>query len=331
MTLIPVTVQHDRAAGTVLASAAGDALGAPYEFGPSLAPDVAVTMKGGGAFGFAPGEWTDDTQMALAVLTALADPDPGANDPVPAVEAGFRAWFASGPADVGTQTTAVLSTPGPLTVAAVTYAEGHPNSAAGNGSLMRTGPVALAHPGDRRAIAALARQVSALTHADRDCADACILWSLAIDHAIHHAPTDHAYDWAGAMRLGLTLLDRDRAQRWSGLISDAVSPGAQPVDFPKNGWVVHAFQAALSAIVSTPVPPGDDARSHLPLALAHAVRAGGDTDTVAAIAGALLGARWGASAVPAIWRLDLHGRRIYGQPLLTADDLDDLARRAYTS
>ena len=106
MTTIPVTVQQDRAAGTVLASAAGDALGAPYEFGPALPADVAVTMKGGGAFGFAPGEWTDDTQMALAVLTALADPDPRATDPLPAVEAGFRAWFASGPADVGTQTTA---------------------------------------------------------------------------------------------------------------------------------------------------------------------------------------------------------------------------------
>jgi len=330
MTAVPAAVQQDRAAGAVLASAAGDALGAPYEFGPPLDASVAVTMKGGGAFGFAPGEWTDDTQMALAVLTALAEPDPRSSTPVPAVEAGFRAWFASGPADVGTQTTAVLSTPGPLAVAASTYAEGHPNSAAGNGSLMRTGPVALAHPGDRRAIAALARQVSALTHSDPDCADACILWSLAIDHAIHHAPTDGAYDWAGAMQLGLTLLERDRAQRWNGLIADAVSRGAQPVDFPKNGWVVHAFQAALAAIVSTPVSDAGDASSHLPLALAHAVRAGGDTDTVAAIAGSLLGARWGASAVPVIWRLDLHGRRIYGQPLLTADDLEDLARRAFT-
>lgn len=54
-----------------------------------------------------------------------------------------------------------------------------------------------------------------------------------------------------------------------------------------------------------------------------AVRAGNDTDTVAAIAGALLGARYGASAVPAGWRAQVHG-----WPGLRADDLVDLARRA---
>jgi ADP-ribosylglycohydrolase len=56
--------------------------------------------------------------------------------------------------------------------------------------------------------------------------------------------------------------------------------------------------------------------------LHEAIRAGGDTDTVAAIAGSLLGARWGATAIPAEWRSMLHSR--YGH---TAADLQRLALR----
>jgi hypothetical protein len=91
---------------------------------------------------------------------------------------------------------------------------------------------------------------------------------------------------------------------------------------------VHAFQAALSAIVTTPVPAGPAAPAHLDAALAAAVRAGGDTDTVAAIAGSLLGARWGATAVRLGHRRLLHGARVYGRPLLVADDLDAMGRLA---
>lgn len=321
---VPTPVAADRAVGAVLGSAAGDALGAHYEFGPALPADEPVEMIGEGPFDWAPGEWTDDTQMALAILGVLAD---GSTD-TGRVEAAFRRWFDSGPADVGVQTSAVLSQSVPLTVAARRRYEAQPSSSAGNGSLMRTGPVALAHPGDPDAIAALARDLSALTHADPDCGDACVLWSVAIDHTIHHAPpSDQPWDWAAPLRSALDHLDPERRDRWAALIDEAAV--AQPVEFPKNGWVVHAFQTALAAICSTTVPQGHAAARHLQLALEHAVRAGGDTDTVAAIAGAMLGARWGATAVPFGWRRALHGRRTYDQASLTAADLDRLARLAY--
>jgi protein-tyrosine phosphatase len=89
--------------------------------------------------------------------------------------------------------------------------------------------------------------------------------------------------------------------------------------------VVAALQAAWSAIKTTPVPDDDPAAdvfraNHLRLALDAAVRAGHDTDTVAAIAGALLGAACGASAVPLQWRMLLHG-----WPDATAHDLVVLA------
>ena len=94
-----------------------------------------------------------------------------------------------------------------------------------------------------------------------------------------------------------------------------------------NGWVVEALQGAWSAITTTPIPQDDSAKGvfrvdHLGLALDAAVRGGGDTDTVAAIAGGLLGAAHGASVVPAEWR-----RLLHGWPGLGTRDLVALATR----
>lgn len=317
------SVVVDRAVGVVVGSAAGDALGAGYEFGPSMSPDTVVGMVGGGPFGWASGEWTDDTQMALGILSVIAT---GSTDPS-AVGAEFRAWYDSGPADVGNQTRSVLSSPGDLASVSAEYAARHPNSSAGNGSLMRTGPVALAHPGDPVAIAGLARNVSALTHAYPDCEDACVLWSVAIDHTIHHAPaSNEPWDWTRPLLLALDQIDKGRRDRWAALITEASS--SPPTVFTNNGWVIHAFQAAVAALCSTPVPTGPAAGRHLQVALETAVRAGGDTDTVAAIAGSMLGARWGATAVPLHWRRLLHGRGAALETELRVADLDRLARLA---
>jgi protein-tyrosine phosphatase len=91
---------------------------------------------------------------------------------------------------------------------------------------------------------------------------------------------------------------------WAGVLAEAEAK--PPSAFTTNGWVVGALQAAWAAIRQTPVPD-DEPWRHLPDALGTAIGIGHDTDTVGAIAGALLGARWGASAVPAEWRRILHG------------------------
>jgi len=188
---------------------------------------------------------------------------------------------------------------------------------AGNGSLMRTAPVALAYLNDRHGLIGAARTVSELTHHDPDAGDACVLWTVAIRHAVVTGEID--------LGVGLTFLAADQQQRWSALIDAAEK--SKPADFPNNGWVVAALQAAWSAIATTPVPTDDPAAGvfradHLRLALDAAVRCGNDTDTVAAIAGGLLGAAYGASAVPAEWRRVLHG-----WPGLTSRGLGDLATR----
>jgi hypothetical protein len=116
-------------------------------------------------------------------------------------------------------------------------------------------------------------------------------------------------------RAGLPRLPAAGRGTWARRLEEAER--ARPRDFSRNGWVVQALQGAWSAIAATPVPRDDPAggtfrADHLRLALEAAVRGGRDADTVAAIAGGLLGAAYGASAVPASWRLELNGWPGYG-------------------
>jgi len=305
--------QLDRACGVLLATAAGDALGAGYEFGPPLPPEAPVTMKGGGSFGWAPGEWTDDTSMALAIAeTAAAGADLRTVPAQDAITARWAAW-AREAKDVGNQTSAVLSAVrhGTAAEALAASRDLHERTGrtAGNGSLMRTAPVALAFLGDPQGLTEAAAAVSALTHFDEEAGEACVLWCHAIRHAVLTGDLD--------ARAGLGRLPAPSRGKWTQRLADAEH--ARPQDFSRNGWVVEALQAAWCAIATTPVPAPDRA-GHLRLALENAVRGGRDADTVAAIAGGLLGACHGASAVPGPWRLALHG-----WPGLTSPDLITLA------
>ncbi|OYN89438.1 ADP-ribosylglycohydrolase family protein [Parenemella sanctibonifatiensis] len=306
-------VDLDRAAGAVLGSAAGDALGSQYEFGPSLPDEVAIEF-GAGVFGHAVGEWTDDTSMAVPILQALARGE-SLNDSavLGRVLAEWREWSRTAK-DVGAQTRAVFERlPGRASEdVARAAAEAHHHRSGrsgGNGSLMRTGPVALGYLADgaEPALVDAAVRVAQLTHWEPDNADAVVLWCLAIRQAIRVGVVD--------VRAGLRHLPSDRRDRWSALIDEALAEGAHPRDFGTgNGWVVRAFQGALAAVAGA---------GSLPDALERAVRGGHDTDTVAAIAGSLAGARYGASAVPAQWRSLLHG-----WPGCRADDLVEFAALA---
>jgi ADP-ribosyl-[dinitrogen reductase] hydrolase len=299
----------DRIAGVLLGAAAGDALGVPYEYGSRALPGPGeqARMLGGGLGGDAPGQWSDDTEMTCVIAQVGAGgADLRDESALDAVAAGFLRWHADGPADIGVQTRSVLRPLQGISEggaaarmrARATDVHAATGRSGGNGSLMRTAPVALAHLGDSAAIAAAARAVSALTHHDPQAGDACALWCLAIDHAVRTGEID--------IRIGLDHVGPE----WAALLDEAER--ATPDRFAgSNGWVVAALQAAWSAIVQT---------DGLVAGLQAAVRGGGDTDTVAAIAGALLGAAYGASAVPGEWREMLHG-----WPGLRADDLVRLA------
>jgi len=306
------TVQRDRACGVLLATAAGDALGAGYEFGPPLPDDAPVTMRGGGGFNWAPGEWTDDTAMAIAIAeVAATGADLRGLDAEDQIVARWVGWSRTAP-DVGVQTSQVLGlvhsggVSGAAAAALAASADLHEKTGhtAGNGSLMRTAPVALAYLDDPVALAEAAMAVSALTHFDRSAGEACALWCLAIRHAVLTGELD--------ARAGLGYLPARTVDVWAARLVEAER--SRPSDFSRNGWVVEALQGAWCAIATAAAPrPGDgpegggSQRGRVRHALENAVRGGRDTDTVAAIAGGLVGAACGASAVPADWRSAVHG------------------------
>lgn len=313
-------IRRDRAAGVLLATAAGDALGAPFEFGPPQPASAPVEMTGGGPW--EAGEWTDDTAMAVAIAEAAADGlDLRTSEAQDRIVARWYEW-SRGAKDVGIQTRAVLSDVGPTGGSAAARASAETlhrqtGRSGGNGSLMRTAPVALAYLDDEAGLIEAATSLSTLTHFDPEAAEACVLWCLAIRHAVLTGGLD--------VRVGLGTLPADRAEVWRTRINAAEQ--STPPDFDRNGWVVEALQAVWSAIATTPVPVDDPSAAvfraeHLRLALQTAVRGGRDADTVAAIAGGLLGAAYGASAVPWQWRRVLHG-----WPGIGSRDLVDLAGR----
>ncbi len=294
----------DRAVGAVLGLACGDALGAPFEFGPPLDPDVRVAMIGGGPFNSEVGEWTDDTAMTIPILRAAQG---GADlEAEPALDAIVGAWidWARTAPDVGNQTRAVLSACEPTAASAETEAQvfhlEHGRSA-GNGSLMRTGPVALPYLLDEtpERVARVARRIGGLTHWEADAGDGCVLWSVAIWGAIR---TGHV-----SLADALAWLPDERRDTWRARIADAT--GARPRDFAEgNGWVVRSVQGAWAAMTSAGCTDGGTVSAdQLRAGIDAAVRGGRDTDTVAAIAGTLLGAAAGASALPAEWTDPLHG------------------------
>lgn len=302
----------NRAAGVLLGQAIGDALGVPYEFAAQIKPGQA-RMIGGGLGPYEPGEWSDDTQMAAAIARVTAS---GADlltaDGLDAVAQGFLDWQAHGATDIGAQTSGVLWAArrghGPLAERMTSAALGSARQGrAGNGALMRTGIVGLVALDDRDRTAEVARRVSALTHADDRCLDSCVLWSEAVRVAVGEGRLD--------LRGGLDLLPATRRARWRAIIDAAETQ--EPGHFTPNGFTVTAMQAAWSAIHSTRHIEGPD---HVEATLQAAIAIGTDTDTVAAIAGALLGAMYGVSGL----RTD-YTRRVHGWPGLRSLDLIQLA------
>ena len=308
----------DRIEGVLLASACGDALGVPYEFGSvPLAAGEAPRMIGGGLGPYAPGEWSDDTQMAVVLAQVAARQGLGDEAALDAVIDGWVAWLAEGASDVGTQTRQVLGSlpalpagPGSAARARAAALDLHRRTGrtAGNGSLMRTAPVALACLDDPPALTVLARTVSDLTHPDPLAGDACVLWCHAIRFAVLTGTMPDLADVA-------VELPTERRDEWAAWLAAAQT--RPPAAFAPNGYVVTALQAAWSA-VRHPA----DGDSPLVGSLSAAVHAGDDTDTVAA--GSLLGPYWGASSLPGDWVVGIHG-----WPDLRADGLRDLARKVY--
>jgi ADP-ribosylglycohydrolase len=282
--------RRDRALGAVFGLATGDAVGEPYEFKPPITDKTPLVMDTTSSHH--PGLWTDDTAMAIGIMQAwVKNGNIASSQGQDELIAIWRKWCESA-VDSGFQTRSVLFSLDELTADRALKAsfEHHEKvgRSGGNGSLMRTAPLAFLNGSDEE-VARVTRQVSKLTHWDDEAAEACIIWVFAIRHAIKTRELD--------FESGFDYIPEDAKDKWRGYLEEAKNN--PPVHFENNGWVVSAFKAAASAVII--------GEYSFVTGIEAAVRAGYDTDTVAAIAGSLLGALHGLSRIPENWVEQLHG------------------------
>jgi ADP-ribosylglycohydrolase len=274
--------QRERAIGSILGLAVGDALGAPFEFRrrdriPSPLPAFELPW-----LRFPPGTWTDDTALARNLWRSLIDHD-GALD-VEDVRARHRAWLDGGPPDVGNQTALALRETGPEPARAVFERRG-PEVSAGNGSVMYCAPLGVVRAGAPERLFEEAPALSRVTHWDGRCQTACLAVTLATAALMTGDPPDRAV--VGAVE---AVADRDGAEELEFLAGEAGR--SRQIDGPGQGFCL--FTAGIALQVAGEGLGFEEG-------LRHVVSLGGDTDTNAAVAGALLGAAHGVAAIPAAW------------------------------
>ncbi len=286
------TAWAHRVVGCVVGSAVGDALGAPFEFGPpgqwtARGFDGAGEMIGGGGFGWAPGQFTDDTEMAAIVAESLLACDGfDADDQLHR----FRAWGRVA-SDVGNLTREVLAN-GLLADAAAmdVLRRRDGRHTAGNGSIMRAAPGAVRFAAlGRDATMEAGRRLSAVTHADPLCQ-----WAVAIQHEIVRCLLNGDHIDA-AVASALEPLPSEATDVYVPLLDPAWTPS---MGGPGNGSAMGALAQAVWSL-----------RRHgtYEEVVAAVIDLGDDTDSVAAVAGALAGARFGVNAIPVRWLAPLHG------------------------
>jgi ADP-ribosylglycohydrolase len=282
-----------RAQGCLLGQCAGDALGSRVE--ALSAAEIAARHPGGvrdladgGAWSTLAGQPTDDTELALALARCLARA--GRHD-VEAVASAYAWWLRTNPFDVGNTTRAALvaaagAPPGGVAAAARAAADA---ASQANGALMRVSPLGIfGHAAPSGVVAGWARDDAALTHPHAACRDASAVYAVAVAHAVATGAAPdavHAYALAWARGAGVyaPLIDALRA----------AAASRPPADYQgRMGWVVTAFHNAFYQLL---------AARDVEAGIIDTVARGGDTDTTAAIAGALLGAVHGRDAVPWRW------------------------------
>ncbi|MGK9170161.1 ADP-ribosylglycohydrolase family protein [Inquilinus limosus] len=272
----------DRARGALVGLAVGDALGTTLEFSARDSQPHHREMTGGGPFGLEPGQWTDDTSMALALADSLiARGGFDAND----VMDRFVSWWREGAYsctgacfDIGIATRQALDHylhgGGP-------FAGSTDPTTAGNGSLMRLAPAVLFTLRDAEAGRRIAADQSRTTHGAREATEACVFFSERLRSAILGATKPEVLAprvWNGAEKIQ-AIARGD----WHGLPRPLIQ---------SSGYVIHTLEAALWAVDST---------DSFEDALVLAVNLGDDADSVGAVTGQLAGALYGMSGIPQRW------------------------------
>jgi len=291
LSINPMTRSEQVLNGCILGALIGDAAGGVLEFIGREPDEVdvqsALTLPGGGVFGLAPGQFTDDGEMTVSLLAALVQSD-GHYNPKRVAEA-YCGWAWSQPFDMGITTSNALMPEPPEVVSEssevrVWRQAAQLNGASkANGSLMRATPLGVAASVlSLEEAADIARQDARLTHPNQTCQHATAAYVLAIRHLILK-PGDKEGAWSVA-----AAHVEGHSDEVMGWLQDAATttPGAA---HQLAGFVRHAFTAAFYHLGQ-----GTDYREALAATLAQ----GGDTDTNACIVGGLIGALHGIEGIP---------------------------------
>ena len=277
--------KNSRAQGCLLGQLAGDALGSLVEFqSPDEIrrsyPDSVRELADGGTWNTIAGQPTDDSEMALLLARMLVKT--GSYDPE-AARREYQYWLSSHPFDCGMTISSGL--------------RGNPLSdSQANGAMMRVSPLGIFGAGfELNRVAEWAMEDAALTHPHLICRQANGLFAMGIAHAIQSGCKGKDLyvsirQWAADRAVEPPLM--------TVIVKAAYEP---PADYlSKQGWVLIAFQNALFQLLHAP---------SLEEGVVDTIMRGGDTDTNAAICGALSGAVSGREAIPAQWLNSLRNCR----------------------
>ncbi|MCB1778008.1 MAG: ADP-ribosylglycohydrolase family protein [Candidatus Competibacteraceae bacterium] len=274
----------NRFRGSLLGLAAGDAVGVTLEFKPRGSFTPITDMVGGGPFRLQPGQWTDDTSMALCLATSLIECQRfDAKDQMDRYVRWWRQGDLSSTGhcfDIGVATAKALrhyeQTGNP-------YAGSTDPYSAGNGCIMRLAPIPMFFSGDIDAVERYAAESSRTTHGAAECIDACRLFAWMLTQALNGQPRDQILFGAAHAFIGSEKIVAIARGNWRGKPVSAIWG---------SGYVVESLEAALWAFATT---------ENFEDAILTAANLGDDADTTAAICGQIAGAYYGETGVPAHW------------------------------
>ncbi len=290
---------RDRQRGCLLGLAIGDALGAAVEFQTPGSFEPVTEFRAGGPHDLGPGEWTDDTSMALALADSIADVGWDLDDQAQRYVDWWRGgkYSSNGRVfDIGITTSAAL----------VRFVEtgnarecgATDERSSGNGSIMRLAPVPIAYhrcfPDQLDLLANRALESSLPTHASPQCLSSCRYLALILAGLIHGLERDEVLsaDWEPLRRIrGAEELHAEVLEVALGSFRCRMPP-----EIVGSGYVVRSLEAALWAFHRA-----DDFRE----AVLAAVNLGDDADTTGAVCGQLAGAYWGERGIPKKWKQGL--------------------------
>ena len=293
----------DRYRGALLGLATGDALGTTLEFLNPGEFSPLTDMVGGGPFDLKPGEWTDDTSLALCLAESLVTQREF--DPIHQLETYIR-WYRNGHLsvkgrcfDIGITTAGALRR---FEAQRQQYPGSTDSGSAGNGSLMRLAPAPLAFANNPAVAIYMAGQSSRTTHGAVECVDSCRYFAGLLLAALAGCSKSVVLsnDYEPAVKCWLEVPLSPKVE--------AIAAGSfkvkEPPEIRGSGYVIHTLEAALWAFHRT-----DNFRDG---ALA-VVNLGEDADTTGAVYGQIAGAFYGAEGIPAEWREKLAMRELIEQ------------------